>query len=74
VDLQQLTADAITKINAADNLEILDQIRVDYLGKKGELTALLKSLSQLPVEEKKPLVRTSIMPNVMCSRPSSSES
>jgi len=53
VDLQQLTADAISKINAADNLETLDQIRVDYLGKKGELTALLKSLSQLPVEEKK---------------------
>jgi len=53
VDLQQLTADAISKINAADNLEELDQIRVDYLGKKGELTALLKSLSQLPVEQKK---------------------
>jgi phenylalanyl-tRNA synthetase alpha chain len=53
VDLQQLTADAISKINAADNLEILDQIRVDYLGKKGELTSLLKTLGQLPAEEKK---------------------
>jgi len=53
VDLQQLTADAILKINAADNLEILDQIRVDYLGKKGELTSLLKTLGQLPAEQKK---------------------
>jgi phenylalanyl-tRNA synthetase alpha chain len=53
VDLQQLTADAISKINAADNLEILDQIRVDYLGKKGELTSLLKTLGQLPAEQKK---------------------
>jgi phenylalanyl-tRNA synthetase alpha chain len=53
VDLQKLTADAIIKINAADNLEALDQIRVDYLGKKGELTSLLKTLGQLQGEEKK---------------------
>jgi len=53
VDLQKLTADAIIKINAADNLDALDQIRVDYLGKKGELTSLLKKLGQLPAEEKK---------------------
>jgi len=53
VDLQKLTADAIAKINAADNLEALDQIRVDYLGKKGELTSLLKTLGQLQGEEKK---------------------
>lgn len=53
MDLHKLTADAITKINAADNLETLDQLRVDYLGKKGELTSLLKTLGQLPAEEKK---------------------
>lgn len=53
MDLQKLTADAIIKINAADNLDALDQIRVDYLGKKGELTSLLKKLGQLPAEEKK---------------------
>ena len=53
MDLQKLTADAITKINAADNLEALDQVRVDYLGKKGELTSLLKTLGQLQGEEKK---------------------
>jgi len=53
VDLQKLTADAIIKINAADNLDALDQIRVDYLGKKGELTSLLKKLGQLPPDEKK---------------------
>ena len=44
MDLQKLTADAQEKINAADNLETLDQVRVDYLGKKGELTSLLKTL------------------------------
>jgi len=53
VDLQKLTAEALEKINAADNLENLDQIRVDYLGKKGELTSLLKTLGKLPGDERK---------------------
>ena len=53
MDLQKLTADALALINAADNLEALDQIRVNYLGKKGELTSLLKTLGKLPLEEKK---------------------
>lgn len=53
MDLQKLTADALATINAADNLDILDQIRVDYLGKKGELTSLLKTLGKLPAEKRK---------------------
>jgi len=53
VDLQKLTADVLDKINAADNLDVLDQVRVDYLGKKGELTALLKTLGKLPADERK---------------------
>ena len=53
MDLQKLTADAQEKIDAADNLDDLDQIRVDYLGKKGEFTSLLKTLGTLPAEERK---------------------
>ena len=53
MDLQKLTADALEKINAADDLDGLDQIRVDYLGKKGELTSLLKTLGKLPADERK---------------------
>jgi len=53
VDLQKLTAEALATINAADNLDVLDQIRVDYLGKKGELTSLLKTLGKLPAEQRK---------------------
>ena len=53
MDLQKLTADAQVKIDAADNLDDLDQIRVDYLGNKGELTSLLKTLGTLPAEERK---------------------
>jgi len=53
VDLEKLTAEANDKIAAADNLEALDQVRVAYLGKKGELTSLLKTLGSLPAEERK---------------------
>ena len=53
MDLQKLTAEAQDKINAADNLDVLDQLRVEYLGKKGELTSLLKTLGKLPAEERK---------------------
>lgn len=53
MDLQKLTADVLDKINAADSLDGLDQIRVDYLGKKGELTSLLKTLGKLPADERK---------------------
>ena len=53
MDLHQLTANALKEVEAADNLEALDLIRVNYLGKKGELTALLKTLGQLPGNERK---------------------
>ena len=53
MDLQALTAKAQSEIEAADNLDALDQIRVGYLGKKGELTSLLKTLGTLPAEERK---------------------
>ena len=53
MDLKKLTADAQEKINAADSLDDLDQVRVDYLGKKGVLTSLLKKLGKLPAEERK---------------------
>ncbi len=53
MDLPKLTADAQAEVKAADNLETLDQIRVHYLGKKGELTALLKTLGTLPADERK---------------------
>jgi phenylalanyl-tRNA synthetase alpha chain len=53
LDLQALTAKAQADIEAADNLDALDQIRVAYLGKKGELTSLLKTLGSLPADERK---------------------
>jgi len=51
-ELKQISAEASAAIEAANDLKILEQLRVDYLGKKGALTAVLKGLSQLPVEER----------------------
>jgi len=50
--LSELVEAAGTAIDAADDLAALDAVRVSYLGKKGVLTVRLKSLSQLPAEER----------------------
>lgn len=52
-DLQQVLNQAQQAIADAGDLQQLDQVRVQYLGKKGEFTAQLKALGQLPPEERK---------------------
>ena len=51
-ELSELVETATSEIDAASDLAALDAVRVSYLGKKGELTSRLKSLSGLPVEER----------------------
>ncbi|WP_353982135.1 phenylalanine--tRNA ligase subunit alpha [Salinicola endophyticus] len=50
--LPALVNEASAAIAAAEDAQALDQVRVRYLGKKGEITALLKGLGQLPPEER----------------------
>ncbi len=50
--LSALIDQAASEIDAANDLAALDAVRVSYLGKKGELTARLKSLGKLPAEER----------------------
>ena len=50
--LDELVDTAASEIDAASDLAALDAVRVSYLGKKGELTARLKSLSDLPADER----------------------
>ena len=45
--LEKIKAEALAKIEASDALEKLNDIRVAYLGKKGELTSVLKSMKEL---------------------------
>lgn len=51
-NLSVLTEEALALVSDASELASLDKIRVDYLGKKGQLTALLKSLGKLSAEER----------------------
>ncbi|MGD8711140.1 MAG: phenylalanine--tRNA ligase subunit alpha, partial [Ectothiorhodospiraceae bacterium] len=51
-DLDTLIRKAEQAIDSAGDLAALDQVRVQFLGKKGELTAQLKSLGSLPPEER----------------------
>ena len=53
MSLEDLINSAQTQIEQATDLATLDSVRVEFLGKKGQLTAQLKSLGSLPVEEKK---------------------
>lgn len=50
--LQQLKEEAIRKIEAAQNVKELNDVRVAYLGKKGPITDLLKGMGKLPAEER----------------------
>jgi phenylalanyl-tRNA synthetase alpha chain len=50
--IEELQALACQEIDAATHPRDLEQIRVNYLGKKGRLTELMKTLSHLPVSEK----------------------
>lgn len=51
-DLDGLIGAASAEIAAAPDLPALDAVRVRYLGKKGEITALLKGLSGLSAAER----------------------
>jgi len=50
--LSELVEAAASQIDAAGDLVSLDSVRVQYLGKKGELTTRLKGLSDLPAAER----------------------
>ena len=50
--LESIRAAALEAILAADTAEGLDALRVKYLGKKGELTAVLKQMGGLSAEER----------------------
>lgn len=50
--LEQLAAAARQAIAAAQDIAALEELRVQYLGKKGSLTDQLKGLGQLPPEQR----------------------
>src|SRR5512140_2869232 len=50
--LESLSAAARTEIGAAADERALEELRVRFLGKKGELSAVLRGMGQLPAEER----------------------
>ena len=50
--LESIKAQALSAIQAASDLAALDGVRVRVLGKKGELTAVLKQMGKLSAEER----------------------
>ena len=51
-ELPQIIAKAQADIDTAKDLAHLDQVRVDYLGRKGAITKQLKSLGKLPPDQR----------------------
>ena len=50
--LERIKLDAIASLDAADSPATLEELRVKLLGKKGELTAVLKQMGKLSPEER----------------------
>lgn len=50
--LQTIQKQAAEALDSAADLRAIDDLRVRYLGKKGELTAILKQMGKLSAEER----------------------
>lgn len=51
-ELLIIKKEALNELDKADDEKGLEQVRVDYLGKKGKMTQVLKSLGKLSAEER----------------------
>jgi len=51
-EIERILSDASTAVATAQDPKALDEVRVQYLGKKGALTALLKTLGKLSAEDR----------------------
>lgn len=54
-NLQQIKSLALKDIETAKDLHNLEQIRIKYLGRKGELTQILRNLKNLSIDERRKL-------------------
>jgi len=52
-NIAELKQEFAQKLSAAESMQTLEEIRVDFLGKKGSVTELLKSMKDMSPEEKK---------------------
>ncbi len=50
--LEKIREEAMNQIQDSEALEKLNEIRINYLGKKGELTTVLKSMKDVAPEDR----------------------
>ena len=50
--LEAIVKKAMASMNTANSLDALNEVRVDVLGKKGQLTAVLKGMKDVAPEER----------------------
>ena len=55
INIEELKEKAISKIKEATSLKDLDDIKVSYFGKKGEITAIMQSFKDMAAEDRKEL-------------------
>lgn len=53
LNIKDIKAKALPAIDKAESLPVLEELRVSILGKKGEITELMKSLGSMQPEERK---------------------
>ena len=51
-NLEALTQQALAAVSAAQDVAALDQVRVQFLGKKGDITSLMKNLGSVAPEDR----------------------
>lgn len=52
VKIESLSNNALAEINGADSLSVINDVRVKYLGKTGELTLLLRGMKDITAEDR----------------------
>jgi len=57
-DISKLVADTHIRIEVADTIELIDEVRVDLLGRKGKLNEISKQFGKLSPEERAHLGKT----------------
>lgn len=50
--LNQIESEALISIENADSMDIIEQLRIKYTGRKGILTEILRSLGTIPAEQR----------------------
>ena len=50
--IEQIKKEFVEEIESITDLKSLEDLRIKYLGKKGELTAILRGMKELSAEER----------------------